>query len=133
MKGFDIKPGSLEDHLAKDVHIVTHSANSYLTRIFYSPLKDRYVFLLDWDVALDKKNQSWAIDDYHTMAAFKRNYPAYFKIMEGDKFLQKHDKFIILDDFKNFIWFEHKIRPDANLKFTWLSDTLILVEKFPQE
>lgn len=132
LKGFDHKPGSLEDHLYKDTPIVTHSANSYLTRFFYSPLKDRYIFLLDWDVALDKKNQTWAIDDYHTMAAFRRNYP-YFNIMEGSRFLQQHHRFIILDDFKNFRWFELKIRPDPLFKFTRLSDTLILVERLPSK
>jgi hypothetical protein len=96
---------------------------------FLLSLKGKVFFSFGLGCGTGQKNQSWAIDDYHTMAAYKRHYP-YFNIMEGDRLLQAYDRFMILDDFKNFRWFELKIRPDARVKFTRLSDTLILVEKF---
>ncbi len=121
------RPGAGEEQLWVELPIAVEAWDEYLARFRYSPSKDRYIHILDWEAALDRDSTLDAVDDYHSMAALKRNYP-FFKIMQGADFLKQYDRFLVLDD-KIHRWFELRIKNNPEFKITVLKDDLILVER----
>jgi hypothetical protein len=121
------RPGGGEEQLWAELPIAVEVSREYLARFRYSPGKDRYIKILDWEAALDRDSDIDAVDDYHSMAALKRNYP-FFKIMQGADFLKHYDRFLVLDN-KGYRWFELRIKNNPEFKITVLKDDLILVER----
>ena len=98
----------------------------FLPRFHYSPQRNRYFYILDWQVALDKKSGLSSPSDYKGMDAFKRNYPHVFdeSIIQGQDFLNKYRDFLVLHNDANctskdvlcFRWFDMKV--NNNPKYT---------------
>ena len=83
----------------KELPIVTQSAHDFSTRFHYSPERNRYFYILDWQAALDIKSGQFATQSYKTMEALKRNYAVFQEsIMNGKEFIKKHKIFLFLAD-----------------------------------
>jgi len=84
----------------RDLPIVVSHSDDFLKRFHYSPEPDRYFFVLDWETALDLRSGLFGPQEYKTMDALKRDYPAIFgdHIIQLSDFLSRHDRFLVLAD-----------------------------------
>lgn len=93
-------PGTGDEKIGyKDLPIVVQFSHDFLERRFYSPTKDRYFYILDWEANNTEASGLFGIQEYKHMTALKRKYPELFDnhIVDGEKFLNSNQKFIILD------------------------------------
>jgi hypothetical protein len=134
----------------ENLPIVTQFSHDFVTRFFYSPQRNRYFFILDWDAALDNASGLFPPQEYKHLDALKRNYSKYFlnHIIQSKNFLKAHPMFLVLDylDYhkkcslerkhKNFHcpqWLEKRILSNSRYKVTELGEIdenrkLLLVE-----
>lgn len=84
----------------KELPIAMQFSHDFVKRFHYSPEKDRYFFILDWQVALDSSSGLFPPQEYKHMDALKRRYPKLFKdnIIESEKFLSTYSRFLVLTD-----------------------------------
>jgi hypothetical protein len=98
--------------------IVTPFSHDFMKRFHYSPERQRYFFLLDWEAALDIR--SWRVSPqmYKVMDALKRDYHKVFdgNIIQIWDFLRMHDRFLVLDDAD----YQRKRRPQDSRRAGWL-------------
>ena len=87
----------------KDLPIVAQFSHDFIRRFHYSPEKNRYFFILDWQAALDSRSGRFPPQEYKTMDALKRNYPDLFQdnILKSEVFLKKYNQFLVLDYLDN--------------------------------
>jgi hypothetical protein len=116
-------------------------SHSFLQRFHYSTDRKRYVFILDWDAALNTHSGLFSPAEYKTMDALRRNYPALFRdsVVEGSEFLRKHRRFLVLNyagcTSRNIMcpqWFELRIEQNEQYSTRRLGGVdgmdLVLVE-----
>jgi hypothetical protein len=91
--------------------IVVLFSHDFLERMYYSPQKERYHMVLDWEVAVDSTSGLIAPQFHKHLEAWKRNYPAVFgqNISHTEEFLSKHSQFLVL----GFSW---QCDPEEKLK-----------------
>lgn len=95
------RPGSLDNvHGYSNLPIVVESSGLFLERQFYSPLRDKYFIILDWEAASDPRSGVWPPQQFKHLSALKRNYPNLFKnnILTTGEFLGKYDRFLVMQD-----------------------------------
>jgi len=126
--------------------IVTTHSHDFVKRFHYSPERDRYFFVLDWEAALDTRSGLFGPQEYKIMDALKRDYPDVFgdHIAQLSDFLNQHDRFLVLadlpyrprstaQDLHRPRWLETRIQNNPGFKTTTLgmvdSRRLLLVEK----
>lgn len=81
-----------------ELPIVVQHSHEFLKRLHYSPARDRYFFVLDWQAAVDKASGLFGPQEYQELEAVKRSYPELGKhIVNGDAFLSAHDTFLVID------------------------------------
>jgi hypothetical protein len=128
-----------------DLPIVTSSSHDFMKRYYYSPERQRYFFLLDWEAALDVKSRRSSVGEYKTKDALKREYHEVFEgnIVQVWEFLRTHDRFLVLDadyqrecaseDFRCATWLDIRIKKSPDYKISALGQAddkqLFLVEK----
>jgi hypothetical protein len=128
-----------------DLPIVTSSSLDFMKRFHYSPERQRYFFLLDWEAALDTKSRRASTGEYKTKDALKREYHEVFdaNIVQVWDFLRTHDRFLVLDadyqrectseDFRCATWLDIRIKKSPDYKISALGQVddkqLFLVEK----
>lgn len=92
-------PGE-NDYQAGYAHlpIVVLFSHDFLERMYYSPQKERYHMVLDWEVAVDSTSGLIAPQFHKHLEAWKRNYPAVFgnNISYTEEFLSKHSQFLVV-------------------------------------
>lgn len=96
------RPGTKDDvHGYSNLPIVVESSGVFLERQFYSPLRDKYFFILDWEVAVDERSGVWPPQQFKHLTAFKRNYPHLFQnnILTTTDFLARYDRFLVMQYF----------------------------------
>jgi hypothetical protein len=73
-------------------------SHPFMQRFDYAPERDRYFFILDWEVAVDPNSGLLPPGEYKIMDALRRHYPAVFRdhVVEGDEFLRNHRRFLVL-------------------------------------
>ncbi|QHT66288.1 hypothetical protein GXP67_06255 [Rhodocytophaga rosea] len=78
--------------------VVIPFPHDFMERMHYSPDKERYFTLLDWEVALDTTSGHMAPQFYKHLEAWKRSYPDIFanQITTTEDFLSKHKQFLVL-------------------------------------
>jgi hypothetical protein len=139
-------PGLNDDKYGyRDLPIVAQFSHDFIKRFHYSPERNRYFFILDWQAALDSRSGLFSPQEYKTMDALKRNYPSVFhnNIVQIEDFLKTHNRFLVLDyldydkkctsqDFHCPRWLEMRIKSSSNYKITPLGviegRELLLVE-----
>jgi hypothetical protein len=83
----------------KDLPIVVQFSHNFLKRLHYSPERNRYFFILDWQAAVDNSSGLFTTQEYKHMEALKRNYPELFKhVIKSEDFLNRYTRFLVLDD-----------------------------------
>jgi Dolichyl-phosphate-mannose-protein mannosyltransferase len=83
----------------KDLPIVVQSSHDFLQRLQYSPYRNRYFFILDWQAAVDSSSGLFPTQEYKHLKALKRNYPELFQnITKSGNFINKYQRFLVLDD-----------------------------------
>jgi hypothetical protein len=84
----------------RDLPIVTSQCYDFMRRFHYSPERSRYFFVMDWEAALDVRSGLSGPEEYKTMDALKREYPAVFDdhIVQLSDFLSRHHRFLVLAD-----------------------------------
>jgi hypothetical protein len=151
----DTLPGSTDRLLGyQDLPVVLQASHQFIRRIHYSPEKDRYYFILDWQAAVDEKSGQFSPQEYKHMEAFRRLYPATFQrqVLTSEEFLARHDQFLVIDyadytrkcplkakgihnwqDIHCPQWVEMRLLNNASYKVTHLGDTwgevVLLVER----
>jgi hypothetical protein len=81
-----------------DLAIVVQPSHSFLSRLQYSPERDRYFFILDWEAAVSEESGLFGPQEYKELEAVGRQYPALGKhIVQGADFLAAHQRFLVLD------------------------------------
>ncbi len=120
-----------------DLPIASVSPHAYLPRLHYSPRRERYFYILDWDVAVDPGNIPDATVDYKQMEAFKRLYPDQYgaNVLQADDFLARYDRFLYLDH-PDRQWFAIRIRNNASYRYTVVgavggADVILIERKTP--
>jgi len=133
----------------RELPIVVPFSHDFLERFHYSSERNRYFFILDWQVDLDPTSGLFSTQQYKHMEAWKRNYPNWFQnhIVKSEEFLDRYKQFLILTkpDYtrectlektsKNQYcprWIEMRIMSDPSYKVTSIGDVdnrrLLLVE-----
>jgi hypothetical protein len=81
----------------RDLPIVLQSSDHFVMRQFYSPLRNRYFFILDWEAAVNKNSGNWPPQEFKHFAAFRKVYRERFKnnILTTGEFLAKYDRFLV--------------------------------------
>jgi hypothetical protein len=95
----ELTPLGGEQQAGAGLPIAFEFSQTFLQRFHYSRDRDRYVFILDSDAALDGHSGLFSPGEYKTMEALRRNYPALFRdrIVDGADFLRRHRRFLVLD------------------------------------
>jgi hypothetical protein len=126
--------------------IVTPHSHDFMKRFHYSPERQRYFFILDWEAALDIKSGLFSPQEYKAMDALKRDYHKVFQdnIIQVWDFLKMHDRFLVLaylnyqrectpHDFHCPRWLELRIKNNPAYKITALGVVdgrqLLLIQK----
>jgi hypothetical protein len=93
-------PGFQDSSLGySELPIVMQSSGKFLEREFYSPVRDRYFIILDWEAAVNIKSGVWATQEFKHLTALKRNFPMRFKnIQTTREFLDKYNRFLVIMD-----------------------------------
>jgi len=141
----------------KALPIAVQSSDQFLKRVYYSPERNRYFFILDWQAAVDNASGQFGPQEYKHLDAIKRNYPNLFpnNIITSEDFLRSYNRFLVLD-YKDYNkkcpsevmglekardwedmhcprWVEMRLLSNPNYKVTHLGDiygeALLLVEK----
>ncbi|HAX78643.1 MAG TPA: hypothetical protein DCY88_23125 [Cyanobacteria bacterium UBA11372] len=82
----------------QNLPIVVQSSHAFLQRLQYSPERNRYFFILDWQAAVDNSSGLFTPQEYKHMEALKRNYPELFhNITKSETFIKKYNRFLVLD------------------------------------
>ena len=82
----------------KNLPIVVQFSHDFLKRLQYSPYRNRYFFILDWQAAVDNSSGLFTPQEYKHLEALKRNYPELFhNITKTENFLNKYERFLVLD------------------------------------
>src|SRR6266478_1995995 len=130
----------------RDLPIVTTHSHDFVKRFHYSPERERYFFVLDWEAALDVRSGLFGPQEYKTMEALKRDYLELFDdhIVQLSDFLVQNDRFLVLadqpyrprwsaQDFHRPRWLETRIENNPGFKTTTLGMVdgrrLLLVQK----
>jgi hypothetical protein len=130
----------------RNLPIVTPFSHDFMKRFHYSPKRQRYFFILDWEAALDVKSGRFSPQEYKAMDALKRDYPKVFDdhIIQVSDFLKMHDRFLVLDyanyqrkctaeDFHCPRWLEMRIKDNPDYSITALGVVngrrLLLIQK----
>jgi len=130
----------------RNLPIVTTHSHDFVKRLHYSPERDRYFFVLDWEAAVDVRSGLFGPQEHKTMDALKRDYPEAFDdhILRLSDFLGPHKRFLVLadlpyrprwsaQDFHRPRWLETRIENNPGFKTTTLGMVdgrrLLLVEK----
>jgi hypothetical protein len=84
----------------QELPIAMQFSHDFLKRFHYSPEKDRYFFILDWQVALDSSSGLFPPQEYKHLEALKRRYPKLFKnnIITSEEFLSTYERFLVLSN-----------------------------------
>jgi hypothetical protein len=134
----------------RELPIAMQFSHDFLTRLHYSPDRDRYFFILDWQVALDSTSGLFPPQEYKHLEALKRSYQKLFKnnIIQSQEFLRMYNRFLVLtyldytrkctlekklENVHCSRWLEMRIMSNHHYKVTPLGDVddrkLLLVEK----
>jgi hypothetical protein len=94
----ELSPGVYDDEIGyNDLPIVVQNSHVFLRRIHYSPARNRYFFILDWDAAVNEASGLFGPQEFKNLEAIARNYPDLQKhIVSGEEFLSMHDRFLVL-------------------------------------
>jgi uncharacterized membrane protein len=127
IKKAEARPGSNIEQVYADIPVVVEYRGDYLPIYFYSYNSNRYYFILDLEVALNKESCIVEVDSYYEAAAIKRHYH-FFNVMHTTEFIRRYSRFLILHD-NLHKWFELRIKNNPDFTFVFLKDDLILVER----
>lgn len=116
---------------ASSLPVVVPAATEFLERVYHSSTPERYYFLLDWEAAVSRGNSLGSVDDYHNMSGVRRHFP-HLNIVPWSDFLERHDKFLVLDD-KEYTWFEFRLQCNPRFTHKFLAEYIVLVEKIQKE
>jgi Dolichyl-phosphate-mannose-protein mannosyltransferase len=91
-------PGLHHDKLGyNDLPIVIQHSHVFLRCLYYSPVRNRYFFILDWQAAADEASGLFGPQEFKNLEAIARNYPDLRKhIVSSEEFLRTHDRFLVL-------------------------------------
>ncbi|MEJ7827785.1 MAG: hypothetical protein WKF91_06310 [Segetibacter sp.] len=91
-------PGHLDGTLGfTNLPMILRNSHEFLQREFYSPTRERYFFILDWEAASDIRSGAWAPQEFKHLTALKRNFPQRFKNVQAtEDFLGKYDRFLVM-------------------------------------
>jgi hypothetical protein len=139
-------PGLQDDTYGyNNLPVVIQFSHKFFTRFHYSSVRDRYYFILDWEVAIDENSGSFSTQEYKHLDAIRRNYSHIFSknVLSTEEFLKRYNRFLVLDyiDYTQKCpssyhcpqWVEKRLLEDGNYHVEHLrnigGDALLLVEK----
>ncbi len=95
-RGFS--PGLYDNNFGyNDLPIVVQHSHVFLRRLHYTPARNRYFFILDWQAALNEASGLFGPQEFKNLEAIARNYPDLHKhIVYGEDFLRIYDRFLVI-------------------------------------
>lgn len=83
----------------RQLPIVIEFSHDFVKRYHYSPQKNRYYFILDWQAVVDNESGLFPPQEYKHLDALKRNYYNVFQenIVQSEDFLNRFDRFLVLN------------------------------------
>jgi len=83
----------------RELPIVVQASAQFIERLYYSPERHKYFFILDWEAAVDKASGLFGPQEYKHLDALKRNYPNLFQnqVVKSEDFLNMYNRFLVLD------------------------------------
>jgi len=96
-------PGLYHDKVGyNDLPIVIQHSHVFLRCLHYSPARNRYFFILDWEAAVNEASGLFGPQEFANLEAIARNYPELQKhIVSGEDFLRTHDRFLVSGSFES--------------------------------
>lgn len=95
-----VLPGSMDNAFGYDhLPTVVQTSGAFLQRHHYSPVRERYYFILDEEAATSDSSGAFGIQEHKHMEAYRRTYPDGVgkNIVRSDVFLSMTDSFLVND------------------------------------
>jgi hypothetical protein len=91
-------PGLYDEKVGyNDLPIVAQHSHMFLRRLHYSPVRNRYFFILDWEASVNEASGLFGPQEFKNLEAIARNYPDLEKhIVSSEEFLRVHDRFLVI-------------------------------------
>ncbi len=116
------KPGINDDSYGYiELPFAMEAGHDFLTRFHYSPKRNRYFHILNWETALNITSSSFATGDYKHLEALKRNHP-FLNSIQSKEFIDKYARFLVLNE-EDQKWFETRIKNNPKYKVKLLGTT----------
>ncbi|HEX2779703.1 MAG TPA: hypothetical protein VHM30_09400, partial [Gemmatimonadaceae bacterium] len=97
--------------------VVVESAIDFLPLHIYQSPRERYVFPLDWELALAQPEVAWSIQEYKLMALFARAGYLADDALVTTRLLCDADEFAVLES-AHHQWLERRVRTDSTWSVT---------------
>jgi hypothetical protein len=115
------KPGS-DDASAgyTDLPVVYEHAHDFVPRAFYAGVGNRFHYVLDVEIAVDKLNTGHAANDYVILENLAKYHSDLYHVDQVRDFLREHDEFLVFHrtDNPGYRWLELRLmnRADYEVK-----------------
>ncbi len=148
----EFSPGLYDDKVGyNDLPIVVQHSHVFLRRLHYSPVRNRYFFILDWQAALNEASGLFGPQEFKNLEAIARNYPDLRKhIVYGEDFLRRYDRFLVIGSLESNTkvcscdvkglntkwedqscpqWLKLRVLTNSHYKIQRLGKTMLLVDR----
>jgi hypothetical protein len=113
------RQGGEDARFAPDLPMVVEELNDFVPRSFYAGDGNRYVFVVDPDVAKLPGNHSAAPIEWLYAVDLNKLMPQRFNAMRYAEFARGHDDFLVLHS-PRFLWFETHYLANPEYKVSYL-------------
>jgi hypothetical protein len=114
-------PGSEDASVGHtDLPVVYEHAHDFVPRAFYAGRGNRFHYVLDLEIAVDKLNSGHAANDYVILENLAKYHSDVYHVDQVRDFLRDHDEFLVFHRIDNpgYRWLELRLmnRPDYEVK-----------------
>jgi hypothetical protein len=103
-----------------ELPVVYEHAHDFVPRAFYAGVGNRFHYVLDLEIALDKLNTGHAANDYVILENLAKYHSDLYHVEQVREFLRDHDEFLVFHrtDNPGYRWLELRLmnRPDYAVK-----------------
>jgi hypothetical protein len=100
--------------------VVFEHAHDFVPRAFYTGAGNRFYYVLDAEIAVDKLNSGHAANDYVILENLAKYHSDIYHVVQVGEFLRAHDEFLVFHRIDNpgYRWLELRLmnRPEYEVK-----------------
>jgi Dolichyl-phosphate-mannose-protein mannosyltransferase len=125
--GHEGKPPEILANIPGDERVVVEHIHEFMRWHFYSPQRERYLFLVDPEVG--RKEMGGGLLNHAIMAALKRQFPAQFpEVMPTEEFLRTASSFYVRPS-AGFLWTPTRLENNPAFSIERQSENLLHVQR----